>query len=222
MVFYQHIMIGFLHIRTTRRLLADFGFSSSARQIASQAAVWPDAVRYFDDRFHAQTSLQKNGRPQPGYEASVNFTQLLRNMIKNIHTNDPIERLAWLGCCLHLVQDLAVHQGNTGPEHFWQLFWLWKFPDISSANVRRANDFSRNFIVAIRIKYGEVFWNDLVNTSVPQTNMRQLRENLLGTNDFSWPGVFRFIRSIWQYLWWPGPLKRLRWDISTILQKAVQ
>lgn len=222
MVSYQHNMIGFLHKKTTRRILGEFGFSESAQALVVSSCVWPDQVRYFDDRYHAQTPLQSDGRPQPIDQADSNFSRLLHELVQKIRLSEPAERLAWLGVCLHLVQDLAVHQGNTGPEHFWQLFWLWNFPDIAPVDVRRARDYSRQFLAAIRVNFGKAFWNDLVNAPVSVLASNQLRLRLLGKSDFSWQGVFRFIHSVWQYLWWPKPLKCLRWDMTTTLEKAVQ
>ncbi|MFA5107257.1 MAG: hypothetical protein WC497_02935 [Patescibacteria group bacterium] len=215
-------MLGFLHKKTTRRILGEFGFSESAQTLVVSSCVWPDAVRYFDDRYHAQTPLRSDGRPQPADEAALRFSLLLSVLINKIQSDEPAERLVWLGCCLHLVQDLAVHQGNTGPEHFWQLFWLWKFPDIAPADVRRARDFSRQFLSAIRMKFGEAFWHDLKTTPIPALTPNQLRQRLLGKSDFSWRSVFQFVRSVWQYLWWPRSAKRTRWDIAAVLRQALQ
>lgn len=213
-------MIPPLHRWVSVRALRAFGFSPRARRLVGETSRWTDWYRWNDHAANAATLHRPDGTPQDPVAAAALTTSYLRAYLQRLADGPISERFVWLGFALHLVQDLASHQGRTDPEHTFQLFLMLPNPDWSPAAVRRGLDYSRRLLGTLRQRLGPGF-DELRRAAGARRLTSAEAERLLGPKDFSLPALFETLAAARLYLRTPRAIRRVRWDTEAVLSAGL-
>lgn len=214
-------MLPQIHQWLTSRALKRCGFSRSARSIISPASRWPDVYRWDHCPSQAATPSDKHGVPIEPEQAAQDCSNQLRDYLKRTQTSPLAEGFVWLGFALHLVQDLAVHQGRTYPDHSTGLFFPWANPDINPFNHWRSWRYSLRLLNNLKSRFEVTDWDNFTSGQGARLLTKAEREQLLGKPDLTPFSLIRFVRSGWLYLRLKHPRKQVRWDTKQVLQNGL-
>lgn len=207
-------MIRVLHERCSRTALYEFGFSRQSRSCIAQASAWPDRFRWYHDAPHAQTPPPQS--PADAQRAAQACATLLRTYLRDIAEAPlPAAAVIWLGFALHLVQDLAAHEGRSKNEHALQVFLFWQNPDYQPRAYRGALAYSRLLLRFLQCTLPAERWQALQKNVQPLSHDALLR--LLGDTDFRFLSLLSFGLDGVRYMFDRSPHKRVRWNPETVL-----
>lgn len=214
-------MLPFLHRALTAHVLRQAGFVPTVRRIVAETSTWADWYRWTHHPAQATTPARPDALPIDPAAAAQACAEQLRDYLHRIETGFTVERLVWLGLAFHLVQDLAVHQGRTDPEHGLQaLLWVVN-PDFSPAGIRRGKAYSRRLTEALPRLLGSAASQDLrTNTGVRVLTAAE-RQTVLGPPDFRWLSLLDLVPQALRYLKQRNPAKRVRWDSEAVLRRGL-
>ncbi|MFH0853638.1 MAG: hypothetical protein V1853_04515 [bacterium] len=215
-------MLRSLHRSLTKEVLKEFGYSKHTQKIVGETVCWPDWYRWEACAPHAETPHQENGQPLDPAQASLETVKALRTYLNRIETTNPNERLVWLGFALHLVQDIATHEGMTNPEHSMRVFLVWSNPDYSRKSYQGGYRYSRRFMKEIEQRFDPDLLADLKSGKEARLLTQQERKQLLGKPDITIVFLLDFIRTAFIYLKLKNPKKRVRWDVDNVLRLGLQ
>ena len=214
-------MLPQLHQWMADRALRRSGFSRSSRHLISRASRWPDVFRWDHCPSQAATPSNNIGVPIEPEQAAQDCSNQLKEYLARISGSPLSEAYVWLGFALHLVQDLAVHQGRTYPDHSTGLFFPWANPDISPKGHWRGWRYSLRLVNNLKSRFKPTDWANFKSGSSARQLTKSEREQMLGQPDRTTLSIIRFARSGWLYLRLKHPHKKVRWDTKQVLQNGL-
>lgn len=215
-------MLPLLHARLTKKLLLKNGFSPEAARIVAETVMWPDWYRWNDLEYHAATPHNIHHAPTDPALAAENSSRLLRSFIEHIRAAAMSEQLVWLGFALHLVQDLAVHQGRTTLEHSSQALAVFTNPDYNRERYSCASSYSWILLEALPRLIGDTAYKELCQSVQARLLTLDEQSKLLGPRDFSPWTLWSFFGQGLRYWKNRNPNKRVRWDTEQVLANGLQ
>lgn len=215
-------MLPYFHQTQTRNLLKKQGFSDIVTSIVSEASKWPDSYRWTNHASHAQSPSGSDGLPHDIKQAQNDCSGLLREYIETIRNSEPNERLVWLGFALHLVQDLAVHQGRTKNEHAWNALLWFPNPDWSLNGLRQGAKYIQHLIQHIEKTFPTEEYQKLRAGIGVRSLLESERTSLLGPRNYSRRSLIGFIPVGLRYPFIQDKSKRARWDTEQVLRDGLR
>ncbi|USN53737.1 MAG: hypothetical protein H6760_01030 [Candidatus Nomurabacteria bacterium] len=217
-------MIPYLHKRQAMAVAREYGFSKETAGILGQSAQWTDWHRWNKCIPNAATpSTTEYGEPTDPKLASQATSAQLKEYIAQIQHSPSSERLVWLGFAIHLIQDLAVHQGMTNEEHAVRTLSLFFNPDWNLRDYARARKLLRRFMDALHQKIGDEAFDELRQSAGARPLNNSEREKLLGPTDFSLrSAVFGFMQKVFEYIFAKPERRRVRWDLDAVLSEGLR
>lgn len=220
-IMYTTIMIPYYHRTVSERVAKRLGLAYTTARILGQTAQWPDWYRWHTTVPHAQTS-DVRGVPRDPHKAAEDCSALLRYYRKKILTAAPNEQLVWLGFAVHLVQDLAAHEGRTDPEHAFHAVLFWQNPDYLPSRIQAGGQFTERLLQRVLAEVDATTLRRWTTGKTLRLLTQQEAQALLGARDFrTWILFGLAIRCV-HYLFSRDPNKRVRWDAERVLERGLQ
>jgi len=215
-------MLPYFHQSQSKELLKKHGFSKIATLIVSETSKWPDWFRWNEYAPHAQGPSLPNGQPIDIEKTKNAASSLLREYLDLISRSEPNERLVWLGFALHLVQDLAVHQGRTNDEHAWQIFLGLPNPDLNLRGLRQGKLYGARLLQHIERAFSKDEYEKLCTSTGAHLLSNPEQTALLGPRDFSWGSMIGFAKIGLRYPFLRSEWKHIRWDTEQVLRDGLK
>lgn len=215
-------MLPYFHQSQSKKLLQKHGFSKIATSIVSETSKWPDWFRWNEYAPHAQSPSLPTGQPIDIEENKNASSSLLREYLDLIRRSDANERLVWLGFALHLVQDLAVHQGRTNDEHAWQILLGLPNPDLNIRGLRQGKVYGARLLEHIERTFSTNEYEKLRTSAGARLLSESEQVALLGPRDFSWGSIPGFIQIGLRYPFLRSEWKHIRWYTEQVLRDGLK
>ncbi len=138
-------MLPSLHQRQSEQACRAVGFAPNIARLVGRATQWPDFHRKHLIAAHCLTPLDTQNTAHPK-EAEQRSLEVAQEYLRKIAVGTAPASTVWLGFLLHLVQDLAAHEGRTREEHAAQLFRFWENPDYSPRRYRQGRIMSEQLL----------------------------------------------------------------------------
>lgn len=215
-------MLPFFHRWVSRAVLRTAGFSAHQAGLIGETARWTDWHLWGEKPANAATPTDARGWPQDPKSAATACARRLQDYLACVEISGGAEQLIWLGCALHLVQDLAAHQGRTDPEHTFQAFLLFPNPDYSISSIVRGLRYSKILLRTLAQRFGPERFDQLRLHSPEPEPTPQLAEQLLGPRTFSLGALWNTLREARLYLAVPKNIRRIRWNTGDVLREGLR